>query len=410
MSDHTPDDQLQTLLRTDLHAHADHLGVPFVPAAAVLGRGRRLRRRRRALAGSGAVAAALVLGGVLLVSLPSGGGISAPDPASTPGDATVFAVGSQVYVGGASVEVPGTVHSLHYTSEGVLVRSNAHGGISDGSGPEMLTLVGGDGRSVDLGEVPEGYAPATAPDLRYYALAEERGDGFVAVVRDVTTGDATETIALPDRDPAPWDVPRLSLAGDVLFADFAEGTWAADWHTGIEVPTAVDPTAGGDLHAGLYAAAEGERRVVRGAYDGHTFLTVTLPEGAFGWLDLSPDGAYAMAFVEELADGSEISETTVYDVATGHSVVVQGAAWELGWTRDGHVYRVDGDVVTTCSATTGACTEEEVAIERASVPEPVEHTETICDKHGRSCGTSTWTESRDAAANKVTLAGRSHES
>ncbi len=407
MSDHFTDQHLQTLLREDLRAHADHLGVPAVPTAAVLGRGRQLRRRRRTVGAVGSVAATLVLGGSLLLSLPSGRHDSAPDPASTPGTAAVFAVGSHVYVGGTSIDVPGTVHSLHYTSEGVLVRSNDRGGVSADSGPETLTLVGGDGRSVDLGEVPEGWGPATDPDLPYYALAEQRGDRTYAVVRDVATGEVAASVLLPDLEPDAGDVPSLSLAGDVLYVDFADEPYAVDWRTSSEVAGVVDA---GTVRGGLVTSGEGDRRFVRTAIGGSTFLTVRLPEGAYGWLDLSPDGTHAMEFLEELADSSDVTETRVYDVATGASVTVAGAPWELGWTRDGHLYRVDGNVVTTCSATTGACVEQTVEIARVPEPAAVDRTETICDKRGKNCGTTTWTEAPDEPDNKVTLAGRSYES
>lgn len=408
MSDHSSDHQLLTLVRTDLHAHADHLDVPHVPAAAVLGHGRRLRRRRHLAAGAGAVAASVVLGGALLLSLPSGRQDSAPDPATTPGDAAVFAVGSRVYVGGSSVTVPGTIHSLHYTSEGVLVRSNDRGGASDGSGPETLTLVRGDGQSVDLGEVPEGYGPATDPDLPYYALAERQDGRLYAVVRDVGTGEVAQRVPLPDLDSGGWDVPPLSLMGDLVFARFGDRTYSFDRTSGTEVPISVK--GAGEIRGGYYASTLGERRVIRSVLTGDLTLAVNLPEDAYGWLELSPDGFHAMAFVEELAGGEEVTETTVYDVDTGRSVVVEGAPWELGWTRDGSVYRVDGDVVTTCSTATGACTEETIEVDRVSEPEPVERTETTCDKNGENCGTMTWTEASSSPGNKVTLAGRSYES
>ena len=408
MSDHTGDRQLLTRLRTDLHAHADQLGVPHVPAAAVLGHGRRLRRRRRLAAGAGAVAAAVVLGGALLLTLPTSRQDSAPDPASTPGDAAVFAVGSQVYIGGSSVTVPGIVHSLHYTSDGVLVRSNDRGGVSDGSGPETLTLVGGDGRSVDLGETPEGHGPATDPDLPFYALAERQGGRLYAVVRDASTGDVAQRVPLPDLDAGGRDVPPLSLVGDMVIARFADRTYAVDRTSGTEIPVMTDRV--GEVRGGYYASTLGKRRVVRSVLSGEPTLAVNLPGGAYGWLELSPDGFHAMAFVEELPEGAEVTETTVYDVDTGRSVVVEGAPWELGWTRDGSVYSVDGDVVTTCSTATGACTQETVDIGRVAEPPPVERTETSCDKNGENCSTMTWTEDSAPPENKVTLAGRSYES
>jgi hypothetical protein len=404
MIDH---DELQELLRTDLHDHADHLGVPEVPTAAVLDRGRRLHRRRRIATGAGAIAATVALGGSLLLALPTAPERTAPDPASTPDEAAVFAVGSHVYIDGTSVDVPGTVHSLHYTSEGVLVRSNAKGGISDGSGPEHLTLVGGDGRALDLGEVPEGFGPATDPTLPYYALAEERGDQLYAIVRDVATGQEVRQLALPEHDWGSWDAPPLALSGDVLYVDYLDEEYAVDWRTGEEVGTTVSSSS---VTAGRTVSGAGRRSTVLDARTGETLLSVTRARGEYGWFSLSPDGAHAMLFIEETRDGSEVTETDVYDVATGTHVTLAGAPWDLGWTRDGHLYRVDDDLVTTCSPVTGGCTRETVAITRVPEPAPVEHTETTCDKHGKNCGTMTWTETPDEPDNKVTLAGRGYES
>ena len=63
------------------------------------------------------------------------------------------------------------MHSLHYTSAGVLVRSNPNDGGSDGSGPESLTLVQYDGSTVPLGTIPEGVGPATSPVEPVYVLS-----------------------------------------------------------------------------------------------------------------------------------------------------------------------------------------------------------------------------------------------
>ncbi|MDR7255371.1 hypothetical protein J2X46_004373 [Nocardioides sp. BE266] len=400
-------DQIPTGLRHDLHAYADLLEVPVPPTAAVLGRGRVLRRRRRTLGAAGVAAASVVLGGSLLLALPGGRDDSAPDPATPPRDAAVFAVGSDVYVDGTPVAVPGIVHSIHYTSAGVLVRSNQEHGTSDGSGPEELTLVGADGRSVDLGTVPEGHTPATDPGLPYYALAEDHDGRSYAVLRDVTSGDEVQRLPLPELPTGAWPAPPLTLSGDVVYADFTDRTYAVDWRTGDDVPVAVDSS---EVHAGRVVSSEGPHRLVLDVHTGRTLLSVTPPKGAYGWLELSPDGGYALEFIEETADGSEVTSTQVYDVDTGTSVTLDGAPWELGWTPDGHLYRVDGDVVTTCSPATGACAEETVAIERVPEPSPVERTETTCDKHGENCGTMVWTETPDEPENKVTLAGRDHDS
>lgn len=393
-------------LTTLLHSEVDDLRLPPPPTRAVLERGRTLRRRRQVSTALTATAAAVAMGTALLLSLPGGRSNTAPEPTSPPADLAAFAVGSDLYVGGERTALPSTVHSLHFTSAGVLVRSNPNGGSSDGSGPETLTLVTTDGRTVDLGEVPEGHGPATDPDLPYYVLAEADGDATYAVVRDVVSGDVVERLELPDLDPGGWSVPPLALSGRTVYARFGSTTIAVDTRTGATEETSADALS---VRGGRFADTSGDRRVVRDARTGATLLEVPMPAGSHGWLDLSPEGDYALRFIEELADGAEITESRVYDVSAGTSVTIQGAPWDLGWTPDGHVFRVDGDVVTTCSPVTGRCTEEQVSIERERVPEPVERTETVCDRNGENCGTSVWTDAGQDP-NRVVLGGRTYES
>lgn len=117
----------------------------------------------------------------LVVGEPAGGHRHRPGDAPQRSRPPAYGVGSRVVIGDVVAQVPDSVHSLHYTSVGVLVRSETRTTAPrTAPGPESLTLVHDDGSTVDLGTVPEGVGPATDPEQPYYALAERSGDGFEA--------------------------------------------------------------------------------------------------------------------------------------------------------------------------------------------------------------------------------------
>lgn len=397
------------LLSQLLHDEADGLDVPPPDTASLLVQGRQVRRRQRATTVLAAAAAVAAIGTGALLLGPDGVRDSAPEPAAPDPVQPVFAVGSRVYVDGHRVELPGTVHSLHYTSAGVVVRTNDRGGVSDGSGTEALTLVRPDGSTTDLGDSPEGQGPVTDVDQPYVALARQSGGDTEAVVRDAGTGEVVSTVALPS--PTPGAAVWLSLDDDVLYADLGGRSVALDWRTGEPVALS-DAAASGSVRNGVVTGVgdDPDSRVVVDPRSGEVLLTVPMPQGSYGFLDLSPDGRYALRFVEERADTGAITSTRVYDVATGTYVSLAGAPYDLGWTPDGHVFSVADDTVRTCSPTTGTCTETAVDVVRAPEPSPVQRTETTCDRNGENCGTMVWTEPSDEPANHLVLGGRSYDS
>jgi hypothetical protein len=328
-----------------LHDEATHLVAPVPDTAAVLTEGRRLRRRQRVTAGLAAAGvAALVAATVGVVVLAGDGGSRTVDPA-TSDDHLAWALDSDVHVDGHTAEVPDTVHSLHYTSVGVLVRSNPNDGASDGSGPESLTLVRWDGSTVDLGTVPEGVGPATDPDEDVYALAEPRGDGFVAVVREAETGDVVRRVPLPDLPPSYWEVPPLGLDGATLYVGYRNQTVALDLATGDGGP--VEGLVGGiPAVAGGHAVGQQDGRAVVLDTDSGTSL-LTVPGDA--WPMLSPDGRFLLA-------GNQVLE-----VSTGSAQDLPSTGTEWGWTSGGDLFAVAGDHVTTCDATTAECTDAPVS-------------------------------------------------
>ena len=352
-------ERLNQLLRDE----ADRLDVPPVPADATLGRGRALRRRRTA-AMVGVTAAALAVTGGIVVAVSGGDGDRAIEPAPSPtaaaADVPAFGFGSKVHLGGRTATVPDTVHSLHYTSEGVLVRSNPNDGGSDGSGPESLTLVRYDGTTTDLGTVPEGVGPATDPTEPVYVLAEERGDGFVAVVRDATTGETTDEVPLPDLPPSYWEVPPLALDGDTLYVGYKSEAVAVDLGAGEH--EVVDGMSGGipEVADGRFLSAKGTSISVIDAGSGEPVSTIEVGHDAWG--TLSPDGRYLG--VATFNDETFQNDYAVYDVASGDPVDLGplSRGQDLGWTAAGSACAVVKGSLTTCDLATGDCSKVEAPV------------------------------------------------
>ena len=343
-------ERLTQLLRDE----AERLDVPPVTADAALARGRGMHRRR-AVASVGAAAAVLaVVGGVGVLAAGSDneGPVEAADSAPA-ANVPAFGFESTVYVGDSTATVPDTVHSLHYTSEGVLVRSNPNDGASDGSGPESLTLVRYDGSTADLGTIPEGVGPATDPTEPVYVLAEARGDGFVAVVRDATNGETVDEVPLPDLPPSYWDVPPLGLDGDTLYVGYKSETAAVDLATGEH--RIVSGSGGGipDVFGGRIVAAKDTSISVLDAATGESVGTFEVGHDAWG--DLSPDGRYLAVSV--FNDETMGEDLTIYDVATGEPADLGQLAGvpDLGWTAAGDAFAVSRGKVTTCDLDAGGC-------------------------------------------------------
>ncbi|UUZ59982.1 hypothetical protein [Nocardioides sp. B-3] len=366
-------ERLSALLRAD----ADAPDVPPVDHAAIPGRGRQARTRRRTTMFLTAAAVPAVVGTGTALAL---NGSGSPDrdgkatdsiASETPSHGIVaYGAGSTVVVDGVTATIPDTLHSLHYTSVGVLTRSNPHDGASDGSGPESLTLVAADGTTTDLGTIPEGVGPATDPDERVYALAEKSGDGFRAVVRDATTGEEVSSVPLPDLPMSYWPVPPLALDGDVVYAGFEQEAYAVNWRTGEMQPAT--GLGGGILEVrGGLALDHGEEIGEGGALDmvisvvdaatGASALVVPLEEGEYGSGSLSPDGKYLRFTRDGMSGNGEYSEPDsvhIYDVATRERVTLVGDPYGWGWTSGGFAFSVSGNELTVCDPATGACETE----------------------------------------------------
>ncbi|MEO5662232.1 MAG: hypothetical protein ABIR39_03025 [Nocardioides sp.] len=363
-------ERLSALLREEAAA----LAVPPVDQAAILSRGRQARTRRPATMFLAAAAVLAVVGTGTALAL-NGSGSPDRDGMGTDSVASqgpsrgvlAYGAGSTVVVDGTTAAIPDTLHSLHYTSVGVLTRSNPHDGASDGSGPESLTLVAGDGTTTDLGTIPDGVGPATDPDEPVYALAEKSGDGFRAVIRDATTGDEVGSAPLPDLPMSYWDVPPLALDGDVVYAGFAEEAYAVNWRTG-EMQPAAGVDGGIPEVRGGFAIASGEKLVdgrldlvlsVVDATTGASALVVPLEEGEYGNSSLSPDGRYLRFTREGMSGGLAPPDgVDIYDIATQERVQIPGDPYNWGWTSGGDPFRAEGASLDICDPLTGTCATE----------------------------------------------------
>lgn len=342
-------------LRVLMRDEADHLEIPHPPTTEILGAGRSIRQRRRLTAGTAALALAAVAGTGAIALLDGRPTADVANEPAVPAYSLVYASGSTVVLDGTRASVPGVVHDLQYTSEGVLVRSNQSGGVSDGSGTESLTLVGAGGETVDLGVMPEGVGPATDPDQPVYALAEPSGDGFVAVIRDVRTRAEMARVPLPDLPMSYWEVPPLSLSGDTLYAGFKNSTWAVDWPTGEGARTVPGVDGGLPEIAGDRAVAGSERQVrIVDVTTGEEVLSVETDGYAFG--QLSPDGS-RLLITSEPDTASAERVTTLYDTGSGRSrelptlPSVEGNSAGWSWAPDDRAVTPDGRQLLICDLT-----------------------------------------------------------
>lgn len=356
-------EHLSALLRDEAAA----LDVPPVDRATILARGQRdrARRRSRSLLAAAAVLAVIGGGAALAVDRGSAGEKvrSATDPAAHPAlspSLVSYGSDSRVVLNGRASEVPGTLHSLSYTSVGVLARSNDHDGASDGSGPERLTLIAEDGTTIDLGRVPEGVGPATDPDEPVYALAEKSGAGFSAVLRDALTGEEVSSVPLPVLPMSHWSVPPLALDGDIVYAGFKTQAVAFNWRTGAAQPAA--GLGGGipDVRDGrTVVSAESSFDVVDAA-TGDPLLVLEHTTSADATGVLSPDGRFLRYKVESMSGRQQdTGGLEIYDLeGDADPVRLPGAIYEWGWTSGGFPFNASNATAEVCNPVTGSCAVE----------------------------------------------------
>lgn len=373
-----------------LHADADRVAVPPAPAAAVIAKGRRIRTRAR-LARGGVVAAGVAALAATAVILPRDrapedyGPLApavAPDPAGW-----AVAQGSTVHLGsGATVEVPGKVKAMYYTSAGVMVRTGRTA-YTEGDSTSNYFVLENDGDvrdySLDLGDKK----PGTDPSLPYLAYSEGDGSEWDLILRDVRTGEvATRVPYEGDFTWGGWNAPPTALSGDFAYVGVDDATLRINWRTGD-----VEKAAG--LSAGRMPTVAGGRelvehrtqfedgpidetkvvtethevldattgRVLREFDVTGTILTLTGP-------NLSSDGGHVS--IAPWLSCNDRDDTCRYDrptievvsVGTGARRDFRVADGTFGWTPDGRLLLVRETEVRSCDADTGECTSTPVEL------------------------------------------------
>jgi hypothetical protein len=373
-----------------LHDEADTLLIPTPPADAVLHQGRGLRRRRRLTTGAAVLGVLAVVGTGVALTVdrePSG---DADVASTTPSYAIAqaFAVGRTVHLGpqGApSATMDEDVHSLHYTSAGVLVRTNMNGGASDGSGEEHYTLVRPDGSTKKLEVTTAEQAVSTDPSQPYLAFARVTGETATAVVLDITTGEQFRVELPVPTEPSGWSAPPVSLDGDHVYVGMGSaGVYDVNWRTGRATPTDLS-TPFPDVHGGRTIIAQHDKVQVVDVATGDSLRTIAIDSD--NWVVLSPDGRWAKA------------GATVYDVASDAEVKLPAAVGGYGWDADGHLFQLDGAELVICDPASGACERRPLGF---TAPDPNAATDTQeCDNEG-NCVTD--------VSKRMRLGGISYES
>ena len=333
-------DRLMTLL----HNEAETLDVPPVPAAEILGAGRRLRRRRtRTIWASAALAVAVVAGGSVVAA--ARGDSHRPPPVTTTPSLMAWASDDTVYVGsdGRPAQMPEVAQTLYYTSAGVLVRTNKDGA-SDGGAPFHFQLVRENGAvtklDLTLGEV----VPSTDPSQPYLAWATMTDGKIQVVVRDVRTDRDVATVDVPGAFTwGGWEAPPVSLSGDQVYVATDDTAEVVDWRTGEAHPSDVVPGSTYVTVNGGHVLLPSRTVEVVDADSGKVLLHV---DARSDDAELSPDGRFAVV--------SSGGQDRLYDLESGATSQVSLSSY--GWASDSaHVFRVQGSTLTTCSTSTGVC-------------------------------------------------------
>ena len=374
-----------------LHDEADTLLIPSPPAGAVLRQGRGLRRRRRLTTGAAVLGVLAVVGTGVALTVdrePSGNDSGVAATTSSYVATGAFSVGRTVHLGpqGApSVTMDEYVHSLHYTSAGVLVRTNKNFGASDGSGEEHYTLIRADGSTKKLDVTTAEQAVSTDPTQPYLAFARVEGETASAVVVDITTGERSHVELPVPYEHSGWPAPPVSLDGDHVYVGMGSaGVYDVNWRTGQATPIGLS-TAFPEVHGGrTVLAQQGEVRVVDVA-TGERLRTFN----SRNWVHLSPDGRWAKYGV------------TVYDVASDSKFTLPAGDdgdGGYGWSPDGHLFRLDGDQLVICDPAAATCERKPLGF---TAPDPNASESFECDDQGNCVPDGT---------DSVRLGGVSYES
>lgn len=377
------------LLVEKIRSHAGAEPVPELDLHDIIRRGRRVSRRRSVTRRTIAtLALGAVAGGAVVVGSSQRGGGSELQVSTSIAAGDVEKVSAAYRSGGAysrgdtlwfsdptySVDLGVTVQMMLYTSDGVVA-----GVTNDDSGDVRrdYVYVGTDGTVREL-NLPGDVVPGTDAQADRFAYLTTESTGFRIHVVQASTGREVASLPFDARYTwAGWDVPPIGLTGDHVVIGVGGDQQVVDWRTGrrvADVPGTQLPSTGGgralggDVGSTTYRI--GDSTALRSTSDLMVFSDPDQP----GWASntLSPDGRFVETvntFVERDDGGRDVGVVSgdtgervedpvvhVTDVQTGGRITLPGHAFTYGWTPGGRLMRVDGSRVTTCDATTAACT------------------------------------------------------
>jgi hypothetical protein len=186
------------------------------------------------------------------------------------------------------------------------------------------------------------------------------------VVVDVRDDSEAARIDLPGVGArvSGWPSPPVGLSGDHVHVGLDAETLDVDWRTGKIAPSNIDSGGIPDVSGGRATVTGQDEVWVVDATTGEQLRTIVLP-GGYGWVTLSPDGRCAQGTVEETSDGQpvEARAIAVHTVDSEANVTIPGDPYGFGWTPDGHLFRLDGDQLVTCSPATWACEKHPLGFE-----------------------------------------------
>ena len=359
-------------LATLLHQEADGIDVPAPDAMQILGTGRRLRRRRGVVQGAATVAVlavALTAGAVALDRAGNGRASDLPPASAEQLEGWAVASGSTVQLGnGHTVKVDGKVKSVYYTSAGVLVRTGREAATD--APDSAYTLVDPDGRRTDFALELGDRVPSTDPTQPYLVYADATPDPnrWNVIVRDVRTGEVTQTISVTGAFTwGGWVAPPVSLDGSHVFVGMDEATLDVDLTTESVTPsTVLDPSNAPNVAGGheIMETRRGVQRVVDVA-TGEVLLQMQNEEQL---LSFSPDGRHAIEVSYRNCDEAgtcvfDRPKATVYNLTTGGHIVIDVQSASYGWTPQGDLLRVTDDAVDVCDADTNVCRSTPVEVD-----------------------------------------------
>ncbi len=375
-------DQISDLL----HDGADRIDVPPAPTAAVLADGRRLRRRNRLARGGAVVAGITGIAAVtaLALSLAPSSPEKSPElaPAVTPDPAGwAVAQGSTVHLGnGRTVEVPGKVKAMYYTSAGVMVRTGRTA-YTEGDNTSNYFVLSGDGKVRDFSLSLGDKKPGSDPSLPYLAYSVDSGpQDWELVLRDVRTGEVATRVPYDgDFTWGGWNAPPTALSGDYAYVGVDDATLRINWRTGTGEQAAghsagrMPPVAGGNElvedHSqdsdGLIEDGDAPVTLTHRVLDAETgrllrSVSVSGTVMSTPYPLLSSDGRHVLLspfrMCTEGGDCTyETPEADVVSVTTGDRRSFRIGDGTFGWSPDGRLLLVHDTEVRSCDADTGEC-------------------------------------------------------